>query len=131
MTEPTNLPENKSNRESLTGKPGTSPPGTGAGSTADNAAAGGGGIDPTTQNTYWRENYSSRSYVDKGATFDDYGPAYDYGLNSASDQKDRKFDDVENDLSREWDSARGKSSLTWDRARHAVRDAWDRVRNEP
>lgn len=83
----------------------------------------------TLENTYWRDNFVSRPYVDPDAQFDDYGPAYDYGVESSAKYEGRDFDDVESDLSSSWEAIRGKSSLAWEHARHAVRDAWNRVRN--
>jgi hypothetical protein len=64
-------------------------------------------IDPTAEDNYWRDNYSSRPYIDSSASYDDYGPAYGYGVNSYSKYPGRSFDEVESDLSRDWDSARG------------------------
>lgn len=84
-------------------------------------------IDPAAEDTYWRGSYADRPYVDTGATYDDYGPAYRYGVDAYSRYPDRKFEDVETDLSRDWGTARGTSSLDWDRARHASRDAWSRL----
>ena len=145
------------NRDPITGAPGSHPVGTGVvaavGGVAAGAAAGSvagpvgtvigaavgavvGGlagkgvaesIDPTQEDAYWRDNYSSRPYVDAGSSYDDYGPAYGYGVNSYSKYPGRSFEDVESDLSRDWDRARGTSSLTWDRAKNATRDAWHRV----
>src|SRR5689334_14038343 len=36
-------------------------------------------INPTAEDTYWKDNYRSRPYVDKGASYDEYRPAYRYG----------------------------------------------------
>ena len=85
-------------------------------------------MDQTAEVAYWRDNFTSRPYVDGDANFDDYAPAYIYGVHSSPNFAGRTFDDVETDLSSGWDSVRGKSSLSWDRARNATRDAWDRVR---
>lgn len=84
-------------------------------------------IDPTAEEAYWRDNYSSRPYVTRGATFDDYGPAYRYGVDSYGRYEGREFDDVESELSRDWQRAKGNSKLTWDNAKHATRDSWQRV----
>lgn len=146
------------NRDPITDAPGAHPVGTGLGAALGGAAAGAatgtvagpvgtvigaaagaiiGGlagkgvaeaIDPTVEYAYWRDNYTGRPYVESGATFDDYGPAYVYGVDSFSKFGDRDFDDIESDLGRDWDTARGTSSLSWKRARLASRDAWDRVR---
>jgi hypothetical protein len=84
-------------------------------------------IDSTHEDAYWRTNFTGRSYVEGGSTFDDYGPAYGYGVESFARYPGRVFDDVEPDLSRGWSSGRGTSCLSWDHAKHAVRDAWNRV----
>lgn len=144
------------NRDPLTGAPGAHPVGTGVGAlggVAAGAAAGSvagpvgtvvgaavgavaGGlagkavaesVDPTREDAYWRDNYSSRPYVDRDATYDDYGPAYGYGVNAYSRYPGRRFDDVESDLERGWGDVRGSSRLTWERAKNATRDAWNRV----
>ena len=144
------------NRDPLTGAPGAHPVGTGIGAALGGAAAGAaagtvvgpvgtlvgaavgavvGGlagkgvaevIDPTVEETYWRENYITRPYVN-GASFDDYGPAYKYGVSSYSKYAGRHFDEVEPELARDWNSARGTSKLEWNRAKAASRDAWHRV----
>lgn len=144
------------NRDPITGAPGAHPVGTGIGAALGGAAAGAaagtvvgpvgtvigaavgavvGGlagkgvaevIDPTVEATYWRENYINLPYVN-GGSYDDYGPAYQYGVSSYSKYAGRKFDDVESDLARDWRAARGASKLEWDRAKVASRDAWHRV----
>lgn len=153
----TNLNDRNANRDPLTGAPGSHPIGTGLGAAAGGVAAGAaagsvagpvgtaigaiagavvGGlagkgvaemIDPTAEEAYWRDNYSSRPYVQDGATFDDYGPAYRYGVDNYARYGDRPFDVVEPDLRRDWDRARGNSSLSWDNAKHATRDSWQRI----
>jgi len=84
-------------------------------------------IDPTAEEAYWRENYASRPYVSQGATYDDYGPAYRYGVDSYGRYEGRTFEKAESELMRDWHGARGNSSLTWDNAKHATRDAWQRI----
>jgi hypothetical protein len=84
-------------------------------------------IDPTVEDDYWRDNYRSRSYVEPAATYDEYGPAYRYGVDAYTRYPDRPFDSIEADLSRDWGTARGTSGLEWDRAKLAARDSWQRV----
>ena len=86
-------------------------------------------VDPVAEDTYWRDNYSSRPYINDGAKYDDYQPAYRYGADSYTKYPNRTFDEVEPELSRDWGSARGQSSLEWENAKHATRDAWQRVSN--
>ncbi len=145
------------NRDPLSGAPGAHPVGTGVGAALGGVAAGAvvgtvagpvgtligaaagaivGGlagkdlaesIDPTAEDAYWRESYITRPYVGADASYDDYGPAYGYGLIAHSQHGGRAFDDIEFDLARDWATARGTSSLDWDTARPAARDAWDRL----
>ena len=144
------------NRDPLTGAPGAHPVGTGIGAVGGAAAGAATGsvagpigtlvggaigavvgglagkgvaetIDPTREDAYWRENYTSRPYVDPSDSYDDFGPAYGYGVSAYTRYPGRAFDDVEPDLERGWDSARGRSSLGWERAKSATRDAWHRA----
>jgi len=144
------------NRDPITGATGSHPVGTGLGAAAGGVAAGAaagsvvgplgtvvgaavgavlGGlagkgvaemVDPTVEDEYWRENYSSRPYA-AGETYDQLAPAYRYGYSSYSNNPGRTFDEVEADLGRDWDSARGTSRLEWNRAKLAAKDSWQRV----
>ena len=150
-------PATDAHRDPLTGAPGAHPVGTGIGAVLGGAAAGAatgtvagplgtvigaaigalvGGlagkgiaesIDPTAEDAYWRDNYGSRPYVDNTLAYDDYRPAYGYGVSAYQKHAGHKFEDVEGDLSRGWNEARGKSSLEWERAKGATRDAGNRV----
>lgn len=152
-----NTLEADANRNPISGALGSHPVGTGVGAVLGGAAAGAaagtvvgpvgtvigaaagavvGGlagkgvaeaIDPTREHAYWRENFTNRPYVDSGSSYDDYGPAYGYGVDAFRKNPNRSFGDVESDLSRNWNSARGKSSLDWNKAKSATRDAWERV----
>jgi hypothetical protein len=93
------------------------------------ALAGKAKADPAVEDSYWRENYSTRPYVQGDRTYDDYGPAYRYGVDVHNRYPDRDFDEIDSDLNRDWYTARGASSLEWDHARHASRDAWQRVKD--
>lgn len=83
--------------------------------------------DPEVEDAYWRENYSTRPYVEAGTAYDQYSPAYRYGVDAHTRHPGRSFDEMEGELSRDWGRARGTSSMEWDRAKHATRDAWQRV----
>jgi len=82
--------------------------------------------DPVAEDAYWRDNYASRPYA-RGATYNEYGPAFGYGVDAFSRYPGRSFHEVEPDLERDWHNKRGDSGLDWDRAKHATRDAWQRV----
>ena len=92
------------------------------------AVAGRAKADPVVEDAYWRDNYSSRPYA-SGGSYDEYQPAYRYGMDAYTKYPDRSFDEVEPELSRDWPNARGRSSLEWDKAKHATRDAWHRLSN--
>ena len=145
------------NRDPITGAPGAHPVGTGIGAAAGGMAAGAaagsvagpvgtvagaavgaivGGlagkgiaekIDPTIENAYWRENYVGRPYISKAYSYDDYGPAYMYGVDNYARYHGRTFDEVEPELGRDWQRAKGKSRLAWDDAKFAVKDSWQRL----
>ena len=51
-------------------------------------------IDPTDEEVFWRENFKTCPYAD-GKSFDDYGPAFMYGVNSYSKYPRTRFDDVD------------------------------------
>ncbi len=84
------------------------------------------GVDPVAEETYWRDNFPSRSYAG-GAAYDEYRPAFGYGVDAYSRYPDRSFDEVEPELGRDWNSKRGNSNLDWGKAKHATRDAWQRL----
>lgn len=146
------------NRDPISGAPGAHPVGTGLGAAAGGMAAGAavgtvagpvgtvigaalgavaGGlvgkgvaevVDPTVEDTYWRDNYRSRPYVDSAATYGDYGPAYRYGVDSFGNYRSAGFDASEAELRSGWErDARRDSRLNWDQAKHAVRDSWTRL----
>jgi hypothetical protein len=131
-------------RVPLTGATAKHPLGTGLGAAAGGIAAGAvagsmagglagkgiaGALDPAAEEGYWREHFSSRPYVAKGSSFDDYGPAYGYGVDSYGRAKGRSFDELEPELKGDWERVKGKSHLSWDKAKDATRDSWQRLSN--
>ena len=149
--------EHHANRDPISGTPGSHPVGTGIGALLAGAATGAvtgtaagpvgtligaalgavvGGLagkgvaevlDPTSQDTFWSESYNSRPYVRPGASFDDFGPAYGYGVDAFWRHPGQHFDDIEAELARGWERARRSSSLDWQGAKLATRDAWNRL----
>jgi len=147
--------EGDANRDPISGAPGAHPVGTGVGA-AGGAAAGaaigavggpvgalvGGAIgavagglagkgaaeaiNPTVEDAYWRENYSTRPYATADRGYEYYQPAYRYGWESRAKHGNKDFDSVAGDLQKGWDKARGSSPMEWGEARTAVSDAWHR-----
>ena len=148
------------NRDPMTDEPGAHPVGTGVGATGGavaGAAAGAlggpigvaiGGIvgavvgglagkaaaeavNPTAEDTHWRENFEREPYYEPGRSFDDYAPAYRLGLTGRT-RYNGDWDTAEPKLASEWEAARAGSSLSWPEALPASRAAWDRIdRNRP
>ena len=147
------------NRDPISGAPGAHPVGTGLGAAAGGMAAGAaagtvagpvgtvagaavgaivGGlagkaaaeaIDPTVEDAYWREHYTSEPYYASGTSYDDYAPAYRTGYEGRKAYATRTFEEVENDLAKRYSQNRGNSRLEWDRARPAAHAAWHRDRS--
>jgi hypothetical protein len=147
------------NRDPLSGEAGAHPVGTGigaAGAGATGAAIGGvvggpvgavvgtvigavaGGLagkqvaenfDPTVEDDYWRNNYSSRPYYESGYSYDDYDPAYRTGYEGYSRYAGtgRTYDEVEPELQQEYERSHSGAKLGWEKAKHASRDAWNRI----
>jgi hypothetical protein len=153
--------DNDANLDPITGEPGAHPVGTGVGAagagavgTAVGAAVGGpvgaaigavvgavaGGlagksaaerINPTVEDEYWRNNYTSQPYFEKDYDYTDYQPAYRAGYEGYGRYGDsgRTYDDVEPDLRRDYERDRGDAGLAWDKAKFAAKDAWHRIEN--
>ena len=86
-------------------------------------------VDPTADDAYWRANYAQRAYAaNHAAPWDDYAPAYRYGLHHYNRNVGRGFDEVESEMGANWETVRGSSTLAWDVARYASQDAWERAR---
>ena len=74
---------------------------------------------------YFQSRFSECTYVDKGESFDDYRPAYRYGVLSRTRHGRREWDeDLDRELGRDWERNRGNSTLGWERARSGVREAF-------
>jgi hypothetical protein len=78
-------------------------------------------IEPTDHDAYWSDKFSERPYVKPGSSFDDYGPAYRYGVEDGSSAtKVISFDEAEAAMREEWQRTRGTSKLDWEDAKHPV-----------
>lgn len=150
-------PDAEANRDPISGEPGAHPVGTGAGAAGGATAgaalgvafggpvgfaiggamgaligglAGKGaaeGVSPTDENTYWHDNFKSRSYVKPDTAYEVYHPAYQYGWESRVRHAGDAWATIEANLRANWAKDHGQSTLSWDEASPAARDAWDRV----
>ncbi len=146
------------NRDPITGAPGALPVGVGLGSaggaalgaalgstagpagTAVGAAIGGvvGGltgkgiaesVNPTVEDAFWRDHYVSQPYVDTGAHYKVYQPAYRHGWEGRSRYENLTWDEAEPKLREEW-RLKDDRVLDWSKASPAVKDAWYRIERE-
>ena len=53
--------------------------------------------DWTTEDQYWRKNWSKRPYATADRGYDFYRPGYQYGYEAANRYRGREWNDVESD----------------------------------
>lgn len=73
---------------------------------------------------HFEQIHAGMPYFVDGMAWDDYAPAYRYGLDTWRRDGAQSFDAAESTLAAGWDAVRGPSRLTWAQARHAVEHAW-------
>lgn len=150
------VPIPNSNPDPITGEPGCHPVGTGVGAAAGGAAGAATGVilggpvggavgavagtiigglagkataedvDPSFEENYWRQHYSTRPYYSTGDEYEVYAPAYQYGWEARSRYRNRQFDEVESELQKDWDG-NGVRRMGWDKAKPIISDAWNRI----
>jgi hypothetical protein len=150
-------PKGRRNADPISDAPGAHPIETGVGAAAVGAAAGAAGgavggpigaavgavvggvagglagkgvgemIDPTTEDSWLRDNFNTRPYVQKGDTFEKYQPAYRYGAEAECQYGGDKFDRIEPQLEEDWHSRSARPVMPWKHARDAVRDGYERT----
>jgi len=141
------------NRDPITGDPGSHPIGTSVGSTGGavagaaigsiggpagtavggvvgailGAAAGhavGEVINPTAEESHWRDAYHREPYFNPDLDFNDYAPAFRAGYMYRSAYPDRPWDVAEAEVKSVWQHNKGTSRLSWNEAQEAVLAAW-------
>jgi len=83
-------------------------------------------IDPTTEDSWLRDQFKSRAYVEDGDTFEDFRPAYRYGAMAEAKYGDAGIDLMDQQLQRDWESSK-ESQMPWTKAKRAVKDAYERA----
>jgi uncharacterized protein YcfJ len=162
------------NRDPITGAPGSHPVGTSIGAAAGGATgaaigAGAGpvgaavgavvgavigglagkgvaeGIDPTTEDAYWREKHPTQPYADDEQSFEKFASAYRTGYMGY--RTGQSFEEREADLRAEYEGSSQETSaankagtqasasreaarLKWEEARLAIRAAYERLERE-
>jgi hypothetical protein len=83
-------------------------------------------IDPTTEDNWLRDHFTSRPYVNAGESFDTYVPAYRYGAEAEAKYGDGGIDLMDEKLQRDWEASKD-SNMPWTIAKAAVHDAYTRT----
>ncbi|MDQ3289332.1 MAG: glycine zipper family protein [Pseudomonadota bacterium] len=74
---------------------------------------------------HFESRFGESTYAGQDETFEDYRPAYRYGVLARTRHGNRDWDeDLDRELSRDWDRHRGSSTLSWESARPGVREAF-------
>ncbi|WP_295953407.1 hypothetical protein [uncultured Xanthomonas sp.] len=75
---------------------------------------------------YYADRFDTVDYRETDSSYDDYRPAYRYGVQARSRYRDRVWDDrLDTDLESGWERAKERSRLSWAQAKAAVREAFD------
>lgn len=84
-------------------------------------------VAATGDDTDFRTDFQTRFGKVKGATYESYAPAYQYGSRMANDAqyKGKSYSQVEEQL--KTDYLRNNPNSTWDNAKGAVRYGWEKV----
>lgn len=82
------------------------------------------------QNSYWRDTYSTRPYYNSNRSYNVYEPAYRYGVDLYNKNPNTRYEDLnQSQIGSGWANARGNSDLGWADAQMAARDAYNRMYN--
>jgi hypothetical protein len=149
--------ESELNRDPLSGTPGAHPLGTGAGAASGGVAGavvgtalGGpvgavigaavgavtGGlagksaaeaVNPTEEETFWKETYVKEPYYVTGRSYEYYAPGFRAGWEGRVRMDGRSFDAAESDLRTSYNASKGELSPEWQEVRPAAQAAWNRV----
>lgn len=81
-------------------------------------------VDPRGNLGHFQQLYLNMPYYVDGMTWDDYAPAYRFGLDTYRTRGAEPFDLAAPALGTQWHIRRAGSRLDWDQAGEAVRHVW-------
>lgn len=84
-------------------------------------------IDPTQDDSWLSDNFSSRPYANSGKKYETYVPAYRFGGEAERRFQGRPFEDIEEEVERNYASSDVAKAMPWDEARMAVHDSYERA----
>jgi hypothetical protein len=149
--------ESELNRDPLSGKPGAHPLGAGAGAVSGGVlgaavgtlaggpvaalvgavagalvggAAGKGlgeALNPTAEESYWREYYTREPYYADHKGYAYYAPGFRTGWEGRARSGGRRFEDAEPELRAAYEHLRTGDEPDWSVGRDAARAAWERI----
>lgn len=80
--------------------------------------------DPRGDLGHFEQVYRTTPYYVAGMRWDDYAPAYRYGLETYRTHGGQPFEQAAQRLAQDWPQQRGISRLDWQQAEPAVAHAW-------
>lgn len=73
---------------------------------------------------HFQQIFHTMPYYVGNMRWEDYAPAYDYGIRTYRTRGGQPFAQVEDALASEWEAVKGDSRLSWIQAQPAVAHAW-------
>ncbi|MBC7624765.1 MAG: hypothetical protein H7232_15430 [Aeromicrobium sp.] len=145
------------NRDPISGTPGAHPIGTGVGAASGGLAgaavgmafggpigsvigatvgavaggltgsSAGEAVNPTAEETFWRETFIREPYYTQGRDFAYYAPGFRAGWEGRVRHDGRTFEAAEADLFTDYNASKSEVDPSWIDVRSAARAAWNRV----
>lgn len=84
-------------------------------------------VNPTEDDSSFRQALTSQPWFEDGDSWADYEPACRVGREGRSRFTSLRFEEVERDLEQDYMNGEGRFGIPWEKARHAARAAWDRA----
>jgi hypothetical protein len=88
-------------------------------------------VHPTTEDHYWRQRFHTRPYVPKSAKYEDWEPAYAFGVKMREHLIEHTWEEAQTVIQVNWEESSHAKTLPWEQARFAIQDAWDHLTPEP
>ncbi len=84
-------------------------------------------VNPTAEETFWRETYVREPYYVKGRPYEYYAPGFRAGWEGRVRHDGRTFEDAEADLRADYNLSKTELDPDWNEVSPAARAAWERV----
>lgn len=84
-------------------------------------------VNPTAEETFWRETYIREPYYVAGKPYEYYAPGFRAGWEGRVRHDGRTFEQAEPELKAAYELAKNEPGAGWQDVRLAARAAWNRV----